>query len=216
MEQYATKGGLVTQPNLLEVPETDPPRWTPRPEATRHERMRFWDHYLDSRNGTYEFRCKRYDAVIDRLKAIGCAPSHSITDIGAGRMEFVRRMRERGLHGMYVPEDGVLDGIDFNIWEPRDHTDWCVGIEVIEHVHDPQRLLHGMKIVARAGVVVTTPNPDVVDVASLDPTHVSEVTLRQFQEWGWYTETHDLFGKQDDTILAWWGGRIPIIPRKER
>lgn len=217
MKQYATKGGLITQPNLLDIPEdeTPAPRWAPRPDANTSERINFWNGYLDSRNGTYEFRCQRYDAVIDKLREIGCSPAHSITDIGAGRMEFVRRLRERGLYGMYVPEDGALDGTDFNTWEPRDHTDWCVGIEVIEHVHDPQRLLHGMWIVARSGVVVTTPNPDVVDVAALDPTHYSQVSLSQFRQWGWMAEPRPLFGKTDDTIIAWKGGKVGV-PRKER
>lgn len=168
------------------------------------ERKRFWDAYLDARTGTYEFRCRRYDAVIDRLEAMGMRRADTVLDLGAGRMEFGQRLRERGYLGFYIPVDGSIDGTDLNAWEPPDHVDWAVSIETIEHVHEPLRLLAGMKVAARYGLVVTTPNPDAVDVLALDPTHVCPVSIADLGRWGYQHEVRSLFTSVDDTIIGWY------------
>ena len=58
---------------------------------------------------------------------------------------------------------------------------------------------------AKQGVVVTTPNPDVVDVKAIDPDHISEVNIRQFHGCNYSTVTAQFFGMPDDTIIAWKG-----------
>lgn len=176
----------------------------PLPSFTQEERIQFWDTYLDARTGTYEFRCRRYDAVIDRLLVMGMRRADTILDLGAGRMEFARRLRERGHLGMYVPVDGSIDGTDLNTWEPPDHVDWGVAIEVIEHLHVPNALMAKAKIAARYGIVITTPNPDAVDVLALDPTHITPVSIADLAQWGYEHQTQMLFTDVDDTIIAWY------------
>lgn len=179
------------------------PRTYPDETFTIEDRHQFWNAYLDNREGTYEFRCRRYDAVIDILTSMGRRQGDSIADIGAGRGEFGKRLREHGHRGMYIPIDGSIDGCDLNTWDPPDKVDWAVSIETIEHLHDPARMLARLKIMARFGAVITTPNAATVDVIAMDPTHLSPLTRRDIGDEGWVTDSLSLFTEDDDTILAW-------------
>jgi hypothetical protein len=207
---------LGQERDAMQAPVIDEARVYPGADWSPEERQRFWDAYLNNRTGTYGFRCQRYDAVIDQLRVMGMRDADSIADIGAGRMEFARRLRERGHVGMYVPIDGVIDGTDLNTWDPVDHTDWVVSIETIEHLHKPEHFLMKAKVMARYGVVVTTPNPDHVDVIALDPTHVSPVSIRDLGQWGFEYEERSMFTKDKDTIIGWYDRRSILRQRESR
>lgn len=183
-------------------------RTYPERGFTRGETIDFWNTYLDARSGTYEFRCRRFDAVIDRLFAMGMRYEDTIMDVGAGRMEFGRRLREKGHTGMYVPVDGSIDGCDLNTWHVPTTVHWIVSIETIEHVHDPKRLMRVMQHGSLFGMVVTTPNAAVVDVMAMDPTHLVPLTTIELKAWGYDAYALSLFlDGPEDTIIAHRGSR---------
>jgi hypothetical protein len=67
-----------------------------------------------------------------------------------------------------------------------------------------ERLPDVMCDAAGAGVVVTTPNPDVVDVLALDPTHRTPLTRQQLASAGLYTSVHNFYGTDGDGICGVW------------
>lgn len=169
----------------------------------------FWEDYLNARRGTYEFRCQRYEAVGEVMEVEGpfrdgCLNRwDSLCDVGAGRCEFRRYMREQGWCGQYRAVDGSIDGTDLNAWEPRLRYDWFVAIEVLEHLDDPYTLMQKLVAKARKGVVITTPNAETVDVLDIDPTHVTPLYPHDFKVLGWQHEIRSFFCKENDSILAW-------------
>ena len=85
------------------------------------------DGYLEGRTGTYDYRCRRYDAVIDVIMASewGLRDTDTVADLGAGWTEFGHRLSERGFRGRYIPYDGAIDGKDLTYWQPPFATlDW--------------------------------------------------------------------------------------------
>jgi hypothetical protein len=162
-----------------------------------------WEHYRDTRKGTYEFRAAtRYAGAANRLFALGMTHAHSLCDVGAGSLQFGQYLHERGWRGRYAPVDAVLDGTDLETWAAPP-ADYFACIEVLEHVRNPYRLLLSMMASARRGVVITTPNPDVIDVINCDPTHVSEVHAFELESLGFIVERVSWFGTPEDTLLAW-------------
>jgi hypothetical protein len=77
-------------------------------------------------------------------------------------------------------------------------------VEVVEHLHRPERLLFEMVQAARRGVVITTPNSEAVDVLTCDPTHVSVVPAWGLELMGFTVERASWFGIPDDSLLAYW------------
>lgn len=165
--------------------------------------MTKWIAYRDSRRGTYEFRSQtRYKAVLDRLRAMGLSDGDTIHDVGAGSCQFGHYLDDCGWIGNYVPVDAVLDGTDLEHWEcPK--TDFVVCIEVLEHIKRPHRLLKSMTDAALYGVVLTTPNCEVVNVLECDPTHVSVVPPWYLETVGFKIERHGWFGLAFDSLLGW-------------
>ncbi len=162
-----------------------------------------WESYRDSRRGTYEYRCRtRYKAVADKLFAMGLDQNHTVRDIGAGTCQFGRYLRERHWAGDYIPVDAVIDGTDVDQYNVLP-ADFIVSIETVEHLYLPLRLVAEMCMKARRGVVLTTPNPDAVDVLNCDPTHVSAVPAADLLMFSFQVERHSWFGIQDDTLLGW-------------
>lgn len=162
-----------------------------------------WEAYRDSRQGDYEYRCRtRYKAVADKLFALGLGDWHSIRDVGAGTCQFGRYLRTRGWKGDYIPVDAVIDGTDLERYEPP-KSDFIVCIETVEHLHNPFRLIGAMNRAARVGIILTTPNPDAVDVLACDPTHISFVLTSDLRSFGLSTEKHSWFGVENDTLLGW-------------
>lgn len=174
-----------------------------------------WLEYLAERRGglhgggdAYTFRCRRYDAVIGRLCALGMRiHGNLIYDVGAGMCDLGRRLHERGWYHRYVPVDAVIDGTDLEYWCPTISADFYVAIETIEHLEDPTRMLEQFSRWATWGAVITTPNPERVDVYALDASHKSEVWPHQLRELGWKVARLNLFGQGEDTILGWWEAR---------
>lgn len=173
----------------------------------------YWEGYLSERTGTYEFRTIRYAAVLDRLMLMGFHVRDSVCDIGAGRQEFERYLREQGWQGTYRPVDGSIDGTDLDVWDPtiesHNLVDWAVAIEVIEHLHEPQRMVSIMKAHACKGICLTTPNPETTDVLAMDRTHVCEIWPRDLDEMNVRWERATLFAspewrKENDSLIGWW------------
>jgi hypothetical protein len=173
----------------------------PAPVFSHHFK---WVDYLKARTGTYSFRVKRYKAAFDKLTEMGALPTDHICDVGAGNTEFGRFLyQSTRFEGRYHPVDAVLDGTDLEVWRPPIGADWYVLLEVIEHLKDPYRLLSYCWAAAYKGLVLTTPNPAVVDVLGMDKTHVTPVSEIDLVKWGLNVEPINLFGKGDDTLIAW-------------
>lgn len=168
---------------------------------TTSEWRRECEDYLSRRTGTYDFRCRRYDAVLDELTKLGVGEWDVVYDLGAGMCEFDRRARERGQHFRYVPVDGCIDGTDLNEWIPTE-VDAFVAIEVIEHLFEPFDFLRRLARHARKGVVVTTPNPLRVDVLGMDPTHRHRIFPSQLEGCHFQVTRLQLFNDFEDTLLA--------------
>lgn len=173
--------------------------------------QKFWEQYLCSRTGTYEFRCIRYAEVLLRLQGMGFSNGHSVLDVGAGRQEFCTYLRQQGWTGDYHPVDGSLDGVDIDDLVYYSHVqddipfqyDWVVAIEVIEHLYYAGHAIRQFPRWATKGVVVTTPNPKVVDVYAIDPTHVTAVRRYDLEAGSYVVAERSLFAKEDDSLVAW-------------
>lgn len=160
--------------------------------------------YLHERTGTYEWRCLRYAAAWDKLEELGLAQHDLVVDVGAGMCELDRYARTvRGFDGRYLPVDGAIDGTDLNVWWPHIEAEFFVALEVIEHLNNPLWLLRQLELRATKGVIVTTPNPDVVDVLAIDETHITPVYGETLTERGYEVEAVRLFSREADTLLAW-------------
>lgn len=159
--------------------------------------------YLAQRRGTYAFRTRRYDAVIDELYGLGVMDWDVVYDLGAGMCEFDRRLREHEFHLRYVPVDGCIDGTDLNEWTPP-AADAFVVIEVIEHLIAPGVLLERLKRQARKGIVLTTPNAAKVDVLAMDETHRTPFVAADIEVHGFEVTALQLFNDFEDTLLAVW------------
>jgi 2-polyprenyl-3-methyl-5-hydroxy-6-metoxy-1,4-benzoquinol methylase len=165
--------------------------------------MEKWIHYRDTRAGDYDYRCRtRYKAVADTLFLMGLDDGHSVRDIGAGSCQFGQYLHERGWRGDYIPVDAVIDGTNLDDYIPR-RADFIVSIETLEHLRYPVRLLALMRRAARSGMVITTPNPEAVDVLDCDPTHISVVSRRDLYSFHMQVERHSWFGIAEDTLLGW-------------
>lgn len=180
--------------------------------ATFKEQCR---QYLAERRSDYAFRCWRYDRVIRLLETqLGFKANEkpSIVDVGAGTKDFKRRMDDwvnnplqtGHWHGKYIPIDGSIDGTDLNYWVPDIKADYYVCIELLEHLYNPFRLMDEMVRCAKKGVIITTPNSDVVDTLAIDSTHVTPLHRFHFEMRGWSAEIHSLFSKPNDSIVAWY------------
>ncbi|MFN6965247.1 MAG: class I SAM-dependent methyltransferase [Pyrinomonadaceae bacterium] len=161
--------------------------------------------YIGSRQSDYEFRCIRFDAVIDRMSRMGLADGDSVLDVGCGRGDFRQRLAERGFDVRYTGVDGAIDGRNLNTWSPSFWGyDWIVAIEVLEHLYFPKLHLINYKMAAVKGVVITTPNPATVDVLACDPTHVSIVYPSELAWAGYDFEPACLFNNDpQDSLIGW-------------
>jgi hypothetical protein len=134
------------------------------------------DSYLSERTGSYEYRAIRYRKTIQWMLDNGLTDDMTVIDVGAGWTEFDYTLRvEFNWRGRYIPIDGGVDGTDLNTWIPFREAHFFVALEILEHLHDPLRLLEAMKLNAVKGVAISTPNPETTDVLAMDQTHVIEV-----------------------------------------
>lgn len=134
----------------------------------------------------YEVRRPEYTMVARELRQRGLEDGQTILDVGAGDFSMGRLLRvEDGWQGMYIPLEGSIDGTDLETWTaPKFFPDWIVCIEVLEHLYDPARLIREMLEMQPQALIVTTPNAEVVDVLSTDPTHVTPITADHLRSWG--------------------------------
>lgn len=163
-----------------------------------------WMQYMYDRRGDFEFRSRtRYAAVAAALVDMGLKDGDLIVDVGAGSCQFDHHMRTvEGWCGRYLGVDAVLDGTDLNVWVPKMRADFYVCIETLEHLEDPERMVQLLHNHATKGVVVTTPNPDAVDVLRCDPTHISVCPRSMFEDYGWACWARSFFGVEADTLIA--------------
>ena len=153
------------------------------------------DNYLAERTGRYEWRAFRYRAACAWLAAQGIDDSMTVTDIGAGWTEFDFCLRaEFEFRGRYIPVDGGIDGTDLNFWSPARASEFFVGLEIIEHIHDWKRLVRSLQASATRGVVLSTPNPETTDVLAMDPTHVVEVHREELERLGFVVTEETFYG----------------------
>jgi hypothetical protein len=173
----------------------------------------FWHDYLEKTTtyGTFEQRCPEYQIVFNYLKSLGLEDDDLIVDVGAGSCDMDHFLRTRGgWRGKFLPIDGATYGIDFNNVHPDDYlpdadAHWYVCIETLEHVYDPEALILSMQARATKGVIVTTPNADVVDVVAVDSTHVMPIHPQDLQAWGFSVIKVNLNQRDEhDTLVGIW------------
>lgn len=179
-------------------------RATP-PAADCAARISTCDRYLAERASTYEWRRTRYRKAAGRLRERGLADTDTLMDVAAGWTELDYCLRhELDWRGRYIPIDGGIDGTDLNSWVPARRAQWFVALEILEHLANPTRLVRIMQAHADKGLVVSTPNPAVVDVMAMDPTHITAVPAEMLSRWGLHVEPCSLYGQPDDGLLGWW------------
>ena len=181
------------------------------------ERIASADEYLAARTGCYQFRCERYDAALTAMYGLGLDDSCTVLDIGAGWHEFGCRMYEgrwipdedgicerHPCRARYWPVDAALDGTDLDQWSPVRKVEYIVALEVLEHLHNPVRLLRQMMAHATRGVLVSTPNPETVDVLAIDSTHVQPIARTMLEREGMLVEESSFYGQPADSLLGVW------------
>lgn len=169
------------------------------------------DHYMDERQGKYEYRAIRYRAAIQQLFDMGLDDSMTIVDVGAGMTEFDYCLRaEFNWRGRYIPIDGGIDGTDIRTWIPR-QAHFFVALEILEHLEDWVSVTIRMKNAATKGIVVSTPDPEACDVLAMDPTHVVEINGSDLEVQGFKTYAKRFYGGTygetyygTDAILGVW------------
>lgn len=172
-----------------------------------------WQTYLETTEtyGTFEQRVPEYYTVGKYLNYLGLKDDDLVVDVGAGTCDMDHYLRTRtGWRGRYLPIDGATHGIDFNEVEPEDylpksHADFYVCIETLEHVYEPRKLAEAMLSRATRGVIVTTPNADIVDVIAADSTHVYAIHPEELKEWGFSVikVTFNDRGEGDTLVGIW-------------
>lgn len=168
------------------------------------------DQYMESRTGKYEWRAVRYRAAIDWMIANGLRDGMTVFDIGAGMTEFAFcMMNEYKLNVRYIPIDGGIDGTNLEEWTPSRDGHFFVALELIEHLHNWERLVDSMKLAATMGVVLSTPNPRTTDVLGMDPTHVRAVWPGQLEGMKFDVSEQTFYGGvfsngEPDSLLATW------------
>lgn len=159
--------------------------------------------YLAGRRRTYEDRIPRFRAAFGTLwNQLGMRDGDTLIDLGAGHCEFDLYLRQAvNWRGRYLPVDGALDGTDLQDWKPTVQPDLYVLMEVLEHLPHPFRLLQRLE--PRKGILITTPNPEVVNVIAIDEDHRTEIHPNELITRGFQVERQSFFNRPGDTILAW-------------
>lgn len=155
----------------------------------------------------FEARRVRYDWAASLMHRWGLSNDETVVDIGAGRTELDYVLRtDLDWRGQYVPVDGTIDGTDLRRWRPSHPADWFVLLEIIEHLprHNWQPLVTACQKMARRGVLISTPNPMVVDVLAMDETHVCAVQPSELNELGFRIEPRNFYGTDEDALAGQW------------
>lgn len=182
--------------------------------------IRSCDNYLGERTGRYEWRALRYRAALRELEQLGLCDADTIFDIGAGWTEFDYCLRTEGdSRARYVPVDGGIDGVQLERWCPPREAEFFIALELIEHLHDPWRLISELKRAAAKGIVITTPNTDRLGAAAvraMDETHFSPISRAELEESGFAVEERSFYGGELDSLLATWAPRRRLAKDQPR
>lgn len=164
------------------------------------------DSYLNSRTGKYEWRRTRYMAALKAMQLCGgLTDQDTVLDVGAGWTELDFCLRVDGdWKGRYIPLDGGIDGTDLDHYMPSRTVDWVVALEIIEHLHQPVRLMQSLMKHARKGMIVSTPNPRTTDVLGMDPTHVTMFTAEDLTRLKFTVQETSFYGQPDDSLFGVW------------
>lgn len=168
------------------------------------------DEYLNERTGKYEYRQVRYLTAAGVLVARNLTHEDTVLDLGAGMTEFDYCLRtEYGWRGRYVPIDGSIDGTNIETWIPPRKYDFVVALEILEHLHNPRRVLRELQSYTRKGIVVSVPNPRTVDVLGIDRTHVYIITREFLENFGFTVREETFYGGvfsngEPDALLGVW------------
>lgn len=170
-----------------------------------------FDDYIHQRTGQYEYRAIRYRAAANFLVGAGLKNTSTVYDLGAGWTEFDYCLRtEFDWRGRYIPIDGGISELDLNHWVPERTVEFCVALEIIEHLYDPMRLVREMQKHITCGIAISVPNPRCVDVLAIDETHVSIVTKEMLEGAGFTVVEKEFYGgvysdgDKGDALFATW------------
>lgn len=150
--------------------------------------------YLAASTGSYEKRLTRYRLASQQL---GLGPHTPLTDLGSGRKEMERHLREdHGWRGLYTPVDAAEDGTDLNFWQPRPHKAhrYYSALEVLEHLPNWKNLLANLRAAGPHSLVATVPDPEQVDIFAMDDTHVSAIHAEDFEALGFVVSRVSIYG----------------------
>lgn len=166
--------------------------------------------YINEPRRSFEEKRVRYDAASDLLVDMGLSDVDTVLDIGAGwtEMDYVLRTHVNFM-GRYIPVDGGIDGVNVDAWDwmPR-QTDYLVALEIVEHLTAPEVFLHKILKSATKGIVLSTPNPQRVDVLAMDPDHKSSIWGADLQNYGFSVQYQNFYGSNYDGILAWYAPEV--------
>jgi len=172
--------------------------------------IKSYDDYLLKREGKYEWRAVRYRKAIKWLFKQGLNNNMTIFDVGAGMTEFDYCLRkEFDWRGRYIPVDGSICGVDLNDWIPPREAHFCVGLEIIEHLHNWEDFVKNLQSKSTCGVVLSTPNPNTTDVLEMDATHCCEIFPEQLSSLGFSISEEMFYGGvfsngDPDALFATW------------
>lgn len=169
------------------------------------------DEYMASRTGKYEWRAIRYRKAAQFFHSISLSDEDTVCDLGAGWTEFDYCLRtEFDWRGRYMPLDAGMYPVDLNSWTPNRPVEFFVALEIVEHLHDPERILRLLPEYAHKGIAISVPNPRTVDVYGMDPTHVSAPTEEMFRDFGYTVQEATFYGgvysqgAKNDALFATW------------
>ena len=175
------------------------------------------DNYLGEREGRYEWRCVRYDAAINAMFGHGLNDTSTVIDVGAGWTELAARLYERAFYSpgydvgpktyarpRYFPVDGCLDGTNLENWVPPRQADFIIALELIEHLHQPVRLIKAMQQYATRAVIVSTPNAETTDVLGMDADHKTPFVQEDLERLGFQVWPSRFYGNDRDSLFGVW------------
>lgn len=170
--------------------------------------------------GDYNARRPEYQIVAKGLSALGLENGDRILDLGAGLCDLDRFLRENGWWGTYSPVDMMIDGTNLENYRVPDGYDFVVIEQTIEHLDNPWWLLGEVKRKAAVGIVITTPNGQVVpsDEKADYPhqmAHKVWLTPEDFHSQGFETTLAALTGRPNDTIIAIWAREDEPVEEKK-